>query len=86
MSTSCKSAWRDHKLKKNVSADEADPNVKMAEKTKDDAAKRKLKYAGAVKTRLTLYPDSLMSQVYHPKDEKQKKSITAATVKKNTSE
>ena len=70
MVKNCTNAWREHKNPTNVPDDVGEPDQALAEKTKEDRVKRRLKFAGTLKTRLLLYPDALTKRVYEDKKKK----------------
>ena len=77
MLENCSVHWKDHKTKKNAPPADKETVITITEKTKEDAVKRKLKFAGTLKTRLTLYPDNFMSPVYGD-DEKESTNTSTA--------
>ena len=61
MLENCGVAWKEEKARKP--AQESVSNESKSQNTSKEAALRRLKFAGKLKTRLTLYPDAL-TQVY----------------------
>ena len=77
MLENCSIAWKVQKTKKNAPPADKETVITITEKTKEDAVKRKLKFAGTQKMRLTLYPDNFMSPVYGD-DEKESTNTSTA--------